>query len=106
MKYNPDGTIQEVPYWKDTVLEQIEPLSPYHRVEAETMAWGKGLKTDKKAEREIYVTKIDDADALTVRGVDFGKRVRNDLRLLWLLLWELVRLKFIWIVQRDLWLVN
>lgn len=74
MKYNPDGTIQEVPYWKDTVLEQIEPLSPYHRVEAETMAWGKGLKIDKKAEREIYVTKIDDADALTVRGVDFGKK--------------------------------
>lgn len=53
MKYNPDGTIQEVPYWKDTVLEQIEPLSPYHRVEAETMAWGKGLKTDKKQKEKF-----------------------------------------------------
>lgn len=74
MKYNPDGTIQEVPYWKETILEQIEPLSPYRRVEAETMAWGKGLKTEKKAEGGIYVTKIDDADTLVVRGVDFGKK--------------------------------
>lgn len=74
MKYNPDGTIQEVPYWKETILEQIEPLSPYRRVEAETMAWGKGLKTEKKAEGGMYVTKIDDADTLVVRGVDFGKK--------------------------------
>lgn len=74
MKYNPDGTIQEVPYWKETILEQIEPLSPYRRVEAETMAWGKGLKTEKKAEGGMYVTKIDDTDTLVVRGVDFGKK--------------------------------
>ena len=40
MHYNPDGTIQEVPYWQETKLEQIENFNPYRRVEAETMAWG------------------------------------------------------------------
>lgn len=74
MHYNPDGTIQEVPYWLDTVLEQIEPLNPYRRIEAETMAWGYGLKTEKSKEGGIYVTRIDDQDTLRVRGVDFGKK--------------------------------
>lgn len=74
MHYNPDGTIKEVPYWLDTVLEQIETLNPYRRVEAETMAWGYGLKTEKNKEGSIYVTRIDDGDTLRVRGVDFGKK--------------------------------
>lgn len=74
MHYNPDGTIQEVPYWKDTKLEQIESFNPYRRVEAETMAWGYGLKTDQRKDGGIYVTRIDDGDTLRLRGVDFGKK--------------------------------
>ena len=73
MHYNADGTIQEVPYFKDTKLVPIENFNPYRRVEAETMAWGYGLKTKQKADGGIYVTSIDDADTLVVRGVDFGK---------------------------------
>ena len=46
MEYNPDGTIRELPYFLECKLEQIEPFSPYREVEAETMAWGNGLKTD------------------------------------------------------------
>lgn len=74
MHYRPDGTIEEVPYWKDTVLEQIEAFNPYRRVEAETMAWGYGLKTGKRQNGEVYVTGIDDGDTLCLRGVDFGKK--------------------------------
>lgn len=74
MHYNPDGTIQEVPYWKDTKLQQIESFNPYRRVEAETMAWGYGLKTDQRKDGGIYVTCIDDGDTLRLRGVDFGKK--------------------------------
>lgn len=77
MRYNPDGTIQEVPYWKDTRLEQIEPFCPYRRVEAETMAWGYGLKTAQRSDGAIYVTSIDDADTLVVKGVDFGQGARQ-----------------------------
>ena len=77
MHYNPDGTIREVPYWQDTKLEQIENFNPYRRVEAETMAWGYGLKTVPKNKQAAdhwnqLVTDIDDGEYLMLRGVDFG----------------------------------
>ena len=77
MTYNPDGTINEVPYWRDATLDQIEWLNPYRRVEAETMAWGFGLKTKKNAEVGTYVTKIDDGDSLRVAGVNFDKGAKK-----------------------------
>ncbi len=77
MHYNPDGTIQEVPYWTETVLEQIEPFNPYRRVEAETMAWGFGLKTEKMFDGKIALTSIDNNESLCVRGVDFGKGAKK-----------------------------
>jgi hypothetical protein len=77
MQYNPDGTIQEVPYWLDNVTEQIEPLNPYRRVEAETMAWGYGLKTERMPDGRMCVTNIDDNESLCVKGVDFGKGAKS-----------------------------
>ena len=74
MYYEADGSIRKVPYWLDNVLEQIEPFDPYRRVEAETMAWGYGLKTRKDAERGIVVNGIDAGEYLLVKGVDFGAR--------------------------------
>ena len=94
MHYNPDGTIQEFPYFIDNVVEQIKTFDPYcrnsgnllHRVEAETMAWGYGLKTsyvDTEFEfddklgylpRNMYVHDIDDGEYILVRGVDFGRK--------------------------------
>lgn len=74
MTYNPDGTIPEVPYFRDGVLIQIEPLNPYHRVEAETIAWGYGLKTDKLGHRNMCVTDIDDGEYIKVARVDFGDK--------------------------------
>ena len=71
MTYNPDGTIQEVPYWQDATLEQIEPFDPYGTVQAETMAWGYGLKTQKVDKYGIVLTSIDDGDLLFLRSVDF-----------------------------------
>lgn len=74
--YNSDGTIQEVPYWLDQQpLEQLEYLNPYRRVEAETMNWGYGLKTEKHADGQgIVVTNIDNGEYIRLRGVDFGKK--------------------------------
>lgn len=74
MTYNSDGTIQEVPYFRDGILTQIEPLNPYRRVEAETIAWGYGLKTDRIGEHNMCVTNIDDGEYIKVAGVDFGKK--------------------------------
>ena len=86
--YLPDGTIGEVPYWLDQKpMEQLHWLNPYQRVEAETMAWGKGLKSAKMGipntgvvndmpystgRRNMYVTDIDDGEYIRLRGVDFG----------------------------------
>ena len=86
--YNPDGTIQEIPYWLDQEpMKQIEYLNPYKRVEAETMAWGYGLKACKvgipntgvvkdmpysPGRKNLYVTNIDEGEYIRLRGVDFG----------------------------------
>lgn len=72
MEYNQDGTIKMIPYWPKEGVKQLESLNPYKRVEAETMAWGLGVKTEKFKDGGLYVTKIDDGDSIIVRGVDFG----------------------------------
>ena len=94
MHYNADGTIQEVPYFLDNEVEQIKLFDPYrrgpeelnHHVEAETMAWGYGLKTSRVDDGIIfddelgylppnmYVHDIDNGEYILVRGVDFGRK--------------------------------
>ncbi len=90
IEYLPDGTIKEVPYWLDqSPIGQLEWLNPYRRIEAETMAWGNGLKTAKMgiantgvvAEmpfstgwRNMYVTHLDKGEYIRLRGVDFGDK--------------------------------
>ena len=96
--YRADGTIEEVPYWLDQKpMEQLHWLNPYQRVEAETMAWGYGLKTAKMGiantgvvkdmpystgRRNMYVTDIDDGEYIRLRGVDFGSKVPASFELL------------------------
>lgn len=73
MHYNEDGTIQEVPYWADTKLEQIGTFNPFRKVEAETMAWGYELKTTPNADKSLSVVDVNNGEYICVRGVDFGK---------------------------------
>ena len=73
MFYNEDGSIRKVPYWQDNVLEQLGTFNPFTRVEAETMAWGYGLKTGRGASG-IVVNDVDDGEYIMLKGVDFGKR--------------------------------
>lgn len=73
MHYNEDGTIQEVPYWADTKLEQIGTFNPFRKVEAETMAWGYGLKTTPNADKSLSVVDVNNGEYICVREVDFGK---------------------------------
>jgi hypothetical protein len=86
MYYNEDGTIKEVPYFLDNVVEQVADFDPMRRVEAETMAWGYGLKTsyldtdfeyteeDGYQPRNMYVHDIDDGEYILLKGVEFGRK--------------------------------
>ncbi len=71
-QYNDDGTIDELPFWDEQQVEQLAPVNPYTRVEAETIAWADGLKTVKEGLHDVFVTAIHDTDYIKVRGVDFG----------------------------------
>lgn len=72
MHYNEDGSIQKVPYWLDNFLEPIETFDPYRKVEAETMAWGYGLKTREDEKLGIIINNVDEGESLMLRSVDFG----------------------------------
>jgi hypothetical protein len=88
--YNADGTIQEIPYWLDQEpMKQLHWLNPYQRVEAETMAWGYGLKSAKMGipntgvvadmpestgKKNMYIYDLDDGEYIRLRGVDFGEK--------------------------------
>jgi arabinoxylan arabinofuranohydrolase len=84
--YNPDGTIQKLSFWSTTGVKQIGSLNPYRRVEAETIAFSEGLKTEKQTEWErnvswnkgkkiadrIVITSVNNGDYIKVQGVDFS----------------------------------
>jgi len=85
--YNGDGTIQKLPFWSESGVKQIGTLNPYNRVEAETIAFSEGVKTEKATEWErniewnkgkmiaerLFVTSINNGDYIKVQGVDFSK---------------------------------
>lgn len=78
MEYNPDGTIKELPWWDNGVgVKPVATLNPYKRVEAETMAWSQGLKTDKADPVGMYVTSVHHNDFLQLKAVDFKKGAKS-----------------------------
>jgi arabinoxylan arabinofuranohydrolase len=77
MNYNADGTIQKLPWWGGAMpsgpgVAQVGTLNPYDQVEAETMAWSQGLKTEPCGEGGMDVTSIQNGDYIKLKGVDFG----------------------------------
>ena len=99
--FNPDGSIQQCPWWEEGVaVAPVQTFYPYERVEAETMAWSKGVKTKYVLDSlvnenedgsliqvcqnpDILVTDIDDGDYTMVRAVDLGvkgaKKIEADI---------------------------
>lgn len=73
MHYHPDGTIEEVPYWSAAGVKQVAYLNPFRRVEAETMAWSEGVKTEPMNDGGIAVNQIHDGDYIMLKGVDFRR---------------------------------
>jgi len=70
-KFNEDGSIPFIPFTTEGV-KPVGTLNPYNTVKAETMAQSHGLKTDRNAGTEHYVTNIHNGDWIRVRSVDLG----------------------------------
>jgi hypothetical protein len=75
--YNPDGSIPELPWWEDAGVPQVGTLNPRTRVEAETICWSEGVKTEPCAAGGINVCDIRNGSSIMVKGVDFGKGVAS-----------------------------
>jgi hypothetical protein len=66
--YNADGTIPKLPFWSETVPEQVGTLNPYVQTEAETIAWAWDVRTETCSEGGTDVTSIENGDYIKVRG--------------------------------------
>ncbi|MBR4626998.1 MAG: family 43 glycosylhydrolase [Ruminococcus sp.] len=69
--FNADGTIPVMKLTKSGP-DQIEALNPFERVEAETINWCEGVKTEKCSEGGVNIGNIKDGSYVRVTGVDFG----------------------------------
>lgn len=78
IQYNPDGTIQEIPWWNESKpVEQIGTLNPYTRVEAETICWSQGIKSEPGSRDGMCVYSTITNAFIKVQGVDFGKGAKS-----------------------------
>jgi len=69
--YNADGTIPALTM-SSSGPKAIEKLNPFQRVEAETIAFSSGLKTEVCSEGGMDVTSVSNGDYIKVKNVDFG----------------------------------
>jgi hypothetical protein len=71
--YNPDGTIQEIPWWNESKpVEQLGTLNPYIRNEAETICWSEGIKSERTDQGGMCVYPTKENAFIKVQGVNFG----------------------------------
>jgi hypothetical protein len=76
-RYNTDGSIPTLFPSAEGVTKSVANLNPFIRVQAETMAWSKGLKTATDSKTGVYVSQIDNGDYLEVKHVDFGNGAKQ-----------------------------
>jgi len=76
MTYNPDGTIQKLPWWNDEGVAQVGTFSPYAQVEAATICYEKGVKTLPRGEGKqgVFVNVTENGAYIKLKGVDFGDK--------------------------------
>ena len=77
--YRPDGSIPQIQATQAGV-KPLGTLSPYQRVEAETMAFSAGVKSEPHAAGGVYISEIHDGDYIKLQAVDFDGRTPLKLR--------------------------
>ncbi len=75
-EYNADGTIPTILPTREGA-PAIATFDPYRRVEAETMAFSKGVTTESNINTGVYVSDIHNGDWIKIANVDFGMNRMN-----------------------------
>jgi beta-xylosidase len=73
-RYNADGTFPTI-MPTDEGVKPVATFDPFRRVEAETMAFSKGVKTEQNSEVGVYVTDIHNGDYIKLQNVAFGTKI-------------------------------
>ena len=73
-KYNADGSFPTI-LPTDEGVKPIASFNPYEKVEAETMAFSRGVKTEQNNQVGVYVTDIHNGDYIKLQNVAFGRLV-------------------------------
>ena len=69
--YNNDGSFPTI-MPTDEGVKPVATFNPYRRVEAETMAFSCGVKTEQNETIGVYVTDVHNGDYIKLQHVDFG----------------------------------
>ena len=72
-QWNDDGTLPLIRP-TDKGVKPIGTVTPYKRVEAETIAFSHGVHSDWNAKTGVYISDIHNGDSINVRAVDFGTK--------------------------------
>ncbi len=73
-KYNADGSFPTI-LPTDEGVKPIGKFDPYRKVEAETMAFSKGVKTEQNDQVGVYVTDIHNGDYIKLQNVHFCSKL-------------------------------
>ena len=73
-KYNADGSFPTI-LPTDEGVKPIGKFDPYRKVEAETMAFSKGVKTEQNDQIGVYVTDIHNGDYIKLQNVHFCNKI-------------------------------
>ena len=73
-KYNADGSFPII-LPTDEGVKPVGKFDPYRKVEAETMAFSKGIKTEQNNQVGVYVTDIHNGDYIKLQNVHFCSKL-------------------------------
>ena len=73
-QYNADGSFPKIMPTNKGV-SPIANFNPYRKVEAETMAFSRGVKTEQNDKVGVYVTDIHNGDYIKLQAVDFAGKL-------------------------------
>lgn len=75
-KYNADGTFPVI-HHTDEGVSPVGRLNPFRRVEAETIAFSRGVKSEQNVKDGVYITETHNGDYIKVREVDFNRKPKS-----------------------------